>query len=198
MEGVFIRSCGTENWAGRWEWFCEDLPVSSRRGGLAGFGVGAGADPAGFWRRLEYSMPAELLGCGESRGFMGRPTTRRGTRADGRRDQREQRWPVVLYRRVRMCRAVSSVAMSGGRNGLGLSRVFWRVSWRVLREPWRLERPGAAHNWTDLAAPPTSGASTSVGHGWVSSPSPPSLQISTHTVDSQPTLCPLHLLSAAQ
>ena len=30
-------------------------------GGLAGFGVGAGADPAGFWRRLEYSMPAELL-----------------------------------------------------------------------------------------------------------------------------------------
>jgi hypothetical protein len=28
MEGVFIRSCGTEYWAGRWEWFCEDLPVS--------------------------------------------------------------------------------------------------------------------------------------------------------------------------
>lgn len=28
MEGVFIRSCGTENCAGRWEWFCEDLPVS--------------------------------------------------------------------------------------------------------------------------------------------------------------------------
>jgi len=68
-------------------------------GGLAGFGVGAGADPAGFWRRLEYAMPAELSSCGESRGCMGRPTTRRGTRADGRRDQREQRWPVVLYRR---------------------------------------------------------------------------------------------------
>ena len=96
---------------------------------------------------------------------------------------------------------------------LGLSRVFWRVSWSVLACPgvsrcvlaWRVERPGAAHNWTDLAAPlpcavwsPTSGASTSVGHGWVSSPSPPSLQISTHTVDSQPTHRPLHLLSATQ
>lgn len=68
-------------------------------GGLAGFGVGAGADPAGFWRRLEYSTPAELLSCGESRGFMGRPTTGRGTRADGRRGQREQRQPIVLYRR---------------------------------------------------------------------------------------------------
>lgn len=68
-------------------------------GGLAGFGVGAGADPAGFWRRLEFSMPAELSSCGESRGCVGRPTTRRGTQADGRHDQREQRWPVVLYRR---------------------------------------------------------------------------------------------------
>lgn len=112
-----------------------------------------------------------------------------------------------------MCRAVSSVAMGGGRNGLestwlvkSILASVLEVSWRVLA-PWRVERPGAAHDWTDLAAPlpragavwsPTSGASTSVGHRWVSSPSPPSLQISTHTVDSQPTLCPLHLLSAAQ
>lgn len=64
-----------------------------------------------------------------------------------------------------MCRAVSSVAMGGGRNGLestwlvkSILASVLEVSWRVLA-PWRVERPGAAHDWTDSAAPlPRAGA----------------------------------------
>ena len=153
-------------------------------GGLAGFGVGAGADPAGFWRRLEYAMPAELSRCGESRGCMDAPPraeaheqtdgTIRGSSAG------QSFYTDAVQRRERMCRAVSSVAMGGGRNGLESTWLVKSVlasvleaSWRVLA-PWRVERPGAAHDWTDLAAPlpragagwsPTSDASTSVDQG---------------------------------
>lgn len=182
--------------------FARTFPfLSSRRGWAGRVWRGCGRRSRWFLASPRILDAGGTFEVRRESGFYGTPhhaqrhTSRRTARSEGA--ALASRSIPMRCRGVRVCRAV---AMSGGRNGLestGLSRVFWRV-----------ECPGAAHDWTDLAAPlpravwslwsPTSGASTSVGHGWVSSPSPPSLQISTHTVDSQLTLCPLHLLSAAQ
>ena len=80
---------------------------------------------------------------------MGRPTTRRGAVRGSSAGQ--SFYTDAVQRRERMCRAVSSVAMGGGRNGpestwlitsilasvLECSSMSWRVqvSWRVLACP---------------------------------------------------------------
>ena len=112
--------------------------------------------------------------CRGVRGCAGR--CRRWLWAVGEMDEYSSECPGVSWR-VLERPGVSSV--SPGASSARVRHTIGRIRQLRYLEQYGLRRP----------APPLR---------WASSPSPPSLQISTHTVDSQPTLCPPHLLSAGQ
>lgn len=100
MEGVLFAVAAQKIARADGSGFARTFPfLSSRRGWAGRVWRGCGRRSRWFLTSPRIRDAGGTFEMRRESGVYGRPTTRRGTRADGRHDQRAQRWPVVLYRR---------------------------------------------------------------------------------------------------